>query len=300
GGLAIDALAGEPPLQWHPVAHFGTIMAKTERCTYADRRINGVLHLAVGVGLAAVAGWGLQRLLGRRVGTAAAVALCAAGRMLDCEAEAVAVMLRAEDLGGARRRLRSLAGRDAEDLDARELARAVIESVAENLSDAVTATLWWGSVGGPVAVSVHRAINTLDAMIGYRDDRYGRFGWAAARADDLVNFLPARLTALAVAAARPARARAVWRIVRRDAHRHPSPNAGIVEAAFAAVLGLQLGGVNRYGAIVDDRGTLGDGRRPDVNDIDAAVRLRRDATLVFAAALLIITEVLHRLRWRNT
>jgi adenosylcobinamide-phosphate synthase len=298
-GVAVDRVAGEPPLEWHPVARFGTTMQRVEHRTYADRRINGIVHLAVGLGLASAAGWLARRVLGRHVGTAAAVALCSAGRMLDDEARTMAGLLRANDLNAARARVRSLVGRNPEALDADELARAVIESVAENLVDAVTATIWWGSVGGAVASAAHRAVNTLDAMVGHHSDRYERFGWAAARVDDLANYLPARLTGLAVALVRPQHARDVWRIVRRDACQHPSPNGGIVEAAFAAALGIRLGGVNSYGDTTEDRGTLGDGRPARVDDIEAAVRLRRDTTLVVAIGALAASGALGGYRRRT-
>lgn len=298
-GVVVDRIAGEPPLAWHPVARFGSTMQRVEHRTYADRRPNGIVHLAVGVGLASAAGWLMRRVLGKHAGTAAAVALCSAGRMLDDEARTMAELLRADDLVAARARVRSLVGRNPDALDADELARAVIESVAENLVDAVTATIWWGSIGGAAAAAAHRAVNTLDAMVGHHDDRNEHFGWASARLDDVVNYLPARLTALAVAVARPRHANEVWRIVRRDAPQHPSPNGGIVEAAFAAALGIRLGGINRYGDTTEDRGTLGDGRPAAVDDIEAAVRLRRDSTLVVAIGALAASSALRGYRRRN-
>lgn len=284
-GVAIDQLAGEPPVAWHPVARYGTAMRAVEQRLYRDRRDAGIAHVAVGFGIAAAAGHVYRRVLGRHASTALAVAICAAGRMLDDEADTMAALLRNDNLTAARERVRSLVGRDATGLDAGELSRAVIESVAENLVDAVTATLWWGTIGGSVGALGHRAVNTLDAMVGRHDDRYEHFGWASARLDDVLNYLPARLTTVAVAVARPHRARDVWRVVRRDADRHPSPNGGNVEAAFAAALGVTLGGVNRYGDTVEDRGTLGDGNPPTIDDIAAAIRLRRHTTAVTTVAL---------------
>lgn len=297
-GIAIDHIAGEPPLAVHPVARYGDTMTAVERRLYRDRRANGAAHVAVGVGIAAATGFALRRVLGRHASTAVAVAVCAAGRMLDDEARTMAALLRDDDLPAARQRVRSLVGRDTAELDAEQLSRAVVESVAENLVDAVTATICWGAAAGAVGAFAHRAVNTLDAMVGHHDDRYEHFGWASARLDDALNYLPARLTAAAVAAVRPRHARDVWRIVRRDAHRHPSPNGGIVEAAFAAALGITLGGVNRYDDDIEDRGTLGDGPSPHVADIDAAVRLRRHTTALLAAALF-ITGVARSYRRRN-
>ena len=172
----------------------------------------------------------------------------------------------------------SLCGRDPAALDAAGLTRAALESVAENTSDAQVAPLLWAAVGGVPAVLVYRGANTLDAMIGNRSPRYVRFGWAAARFDDAANFVAARVTALLVAACAPvvggspAGAVRAWR---RDAARHPSPNAGVVEAAFAGALGVRLGGPTQYAHQLEIRPTLGDGRAPEIPDLRRAVRLSR-------------------------
>ena len=149
----------------------------------------------------------------------------------------------------------------------------MIESVAENTVDAVIAPVVWAAATGPAGVLAHRAVNTLDAMIGHHVDRYERFGWASARADDVLNWLPARLGAAGLAALVPRRASSILRIVHRDAPRHPSPNGGVIEAAFAAALGVRLGGVNRYAGRPDDRGQLGDGPAPDLDSAFRALRL---------------------------
>ena len=293
--VGADMAFGEPPARWHPVVWFGNAMTRVEARTYRkwrnDRRtarVAGVVHLAVGVGAAVAAGTIVRKLLGRNASTVLAASVCMAGRMLDAEARAVATLLDQHDLPAARQRLRSLAGRRADDLDEGEIARAVIESVAENSVDAVVSSMVAAAVGGAAAVLGHRAVNTLDAMVGHRNERYEHFGWACARFDDAVNFLPARIAALSVAACRPSRAGAVWRTVRSDARKHPSPNGGVIEAAYAAALGVRLGGVNRYGTVVEDRGTLGDGRLPVVADIGAAVRLRRQSSALLAVALFAI------------
>lgn len=281
-GVAIDAVVGEPPLAWHPVAKFGSAMIAVERRTYRETRAAGAVHLAIGVGAALVVGVTARRMMGPVLATASAVALASAGRMLDGEALGIADHLKAGDLPSARTALCALAGRTPDDLEESEIARAVIESVAENSVDAVVSSIMWGVVGGAPAVLAHRATNTLDAMIGHHSDRYEHFGWASARLDDALNFAPARLAAGAVAACRPRAAKKVCETVRRDAHQHPSPNGGVIEAAYAAVLGVSLGGVNRYGSEIEDRGTLGDGRAPIAADIRAAVALRRHTTMLIA------------------
>ena len=168
------------------------------------------------------------------------------------------------------------------------VARAAIESVAENTVDGIVAPLLFAALGGPSAALAYRALNTLDSMVGYRDARHGRFGWASARLDDVANYVPARLTAALVAAVRPAAAREIWRAVRDDAPGHPSPNAGVAEAAFAAALGVRLGGTNRYRGRVEHRVELGpaSGRVPSQGDIALAVKCSKDVTLAVLVVLL--------------
>lgn len=278
-GLAVDRVVGEPPWEPHPVALFGQAMTALEDRWWADDRRAGARHLAAGVALGAGAGV----VLGS---TAAATALAVAGRSLGDVATDVGTVLRRGDLERARRDVQALVGRDTTVLDTGDLARAVIESVAENTVDAVVAPALWALAGGAPGALGYRAVNTLDAMVGHRTPRYGEFGWASARADDVANWVPARVTAVLVAVARPARAAAVWRTVRRDAGAHPSPNGGVAEAAYAAALGVRLGGTNRYEGRTEDRGTLGDGRAAEPEDIERAVRLLRDVTAVLGAVLL--------------
>ncbi len=285
-GVALDEMFGEPPARWHPVARFGALMESVERRIYVDQRLAGVEHLAIGIGVALATGTALRRLLGSPLATTAATLVCVAGSMLDDEALAIAAFLEAGDLPDARARLSSLVGRSTADLDRQQVSRAVIESVAENCVDAVTAPIFWATLGGAPAVLAHRAVNTMDAMVGHPSPRYGKFGWASARLDDVANYVPARMSALAVAAVRPRSAGRVGRAVRRDAGRHPSPNGGIVEAAFAGALDVQLGGVNQYGDASENRGVLGDGRPADCHDIRRAVRLRRDCTAAVATGLM--------------
>jgi adenosylcobinamide-phosphate synthase len=199
----------------------------------------------------------------------------------------MADLLTAGDVEGARRLLPSLCGRDPAALDSAGLARAALESVAENTSDAQVAPVLWAAVGGIPAVLVYRGANTLDAMIGNRSPRYLRFGWAAARFDDAANFVAARITGVLVAVCAPlvggspAGAIRAWR---RDAARHPSPNAGVVEAAFAGALGVRLGGPTQYAHELEIRPTLGDGRPPEVADLARAVRLSRIVQVAAVAA----------------
>lgn len=265
-GYAADRLMGDPA-RWHPVAGFGRLATAVEGVVYADRRGAGVLHTLLLAGGAVALG---RAVPDRTVPVAMCTWAVLGGRSLAREAGAVHTHLAAGDLAAARDQVTHLVGRDPSTLDADEVARATIESVAENTSDAVVAPLLWGAVAGPAGLLGYRAVNTLDAMVGHRSPRYARFGWAAARLDDAVNLVPARVTALLAAVRDPRPALAAWR---RDAGQHPSPNAGPVEAAFAGALGVRLGGTNRYGEDVQDRGHLGSGRPPVPSDIPPAVRL---------------------------
>jgi adenosylcobinamide-phosphate synthase len=291
-GFAADRLLGDPR-RWHPVAGFGALAARLEGRLYAGRRTRGVLHVAVLVGGAAALGETAERLAARRPLLRAAVTALAAwavlgGRSLEREALAVHRQVAESDLPAARRRLSHLVGRNTAALPESEIARAVVESVAENTSDAVVAPMLWGAVAGVPGLLAYRAANTLDAMTGHHSARYERFGWAAARLDDLLNLPAARLTGLLTAACAPARARETLTAWRRDARRHPSPNAGVAEAAFAGALGIRLGGTNTYGGRVEHRALLGDGRAATTADITRAVRLARR----IGAATALVTAVL--------
>jgi adenosylcobinamide-phosphate synthase len=189
------------------------------------------------------------------------------------------------ELTAARAKLPALVGRDPSGLSGPEVARAVIESVAENTVDAVVAPAFWAACCGAPGALGYRAVNTLDAMVGHRSARYRQYGWASARLDDVAGYLPARLTAFLVGVARPRRAVAIWQAIRTQALAHPSPNAGVAEAAFAVALGLRLGGRNRYDGRVEDRPALGTGRPPAGPDIARAVRLSAEVSLMLAGLL---------------
>ncbi|HET9124988.1 MAG TPA: cobalamin biosynthesis protein [Solirubrobacteraceae bacterium] len=285
-GAVLDAVLADPR-RGHPVAGFGRAAARVEQRVWRDRRLAGMGYAAACAGGAAALGLLIQRAGRGRAGYPAVVALATwvvlGGESLRREAGALHRLLEDGDLAGARERLTHLVGRDPAGLGPSEIARAGVESVAENTSDAVVAPLFWGAVAGVPGLLGYRAVNTLDAMVGHRSPRYQRFGWAAARLDDAANLVPARLTAILVAAV-SGRPRAAWRAVRGDARRHPSPNAGWCEAAFAGALGIRLGGVNVYGDRVEQRPALGDGDAPESADLLRAAQLERRVAI--AAALL--------------
>ncbi|WP_046300227.1 MULTISPECIES: adenosylcobinamide-phosphate synthase CbiB [unclassified Mycobacterium] len=277
-GYAADRTWGDPR-RLHPVAGFGTCALALERRIYRDDRASGVAHVLALVGsatgLAFLAERWARNPMARMALTALATWAVLGGRSLEREAEAVHAFLAAGDLESARTRVRNLVGRDTTALGPDEVARAVVESVAENTSDAVVASFVWGAVAGVPGLVAHRTANTMDAMIGHRSARYERFGWAAARLDDVLGLPASRLSGVLASALGPDSAGAL-RAWHRDARHHPSPNAGVVEATFAGALGLQLGGVNTYyGNRREDRARMGYGRAPVPSDIFRTTRLAR-------------------------
>lgn len=287
-GLAADGIVGDPR-RGHPVAVFGRLAQAVERLCYRDHKISGAVYTTALSGAAVAAGMGLEKLTRRhplaQIATTAVVTWTVlGGASLAEQGTAISQELDSGDIAAARRRLPNLCGRDPDLLDQAGLSRAAVESVAENTSDAVVGPLVWGAIAGIPGLLGYRAVNTLDAMVGYRSDRYHRFGWASARLDDLVNLVPSRLAAMLTTLCAPVvggSASGAWRTWRRDASAHPSPNAGQVEAAFAGALEIRLGGRVRYRHGAEDRPVLGGGRTPDAGHVTRAVELSR---LVGAAA----------------
>jgi adenosylcobinamide-phosphate synthase len=284
-------LAMADPRRGHPVALFGRAATGLERLTYADDRRAGAFHTGALLGVLAAVGVAAEWAAARRgpawtsVITAVMTFVALGGTSLTRTGAQMADLLSRRDVDAGRRLLPSLCGRDPAVLDIDGLARAAVESVAENTSDAQVAPLLWAAMGGMPALLVYRGANTLDAMIGHRSPQYHRFGWAAARFDDALNYVPARVTGALVAICAPVvggspeGALQAWR---RDAVRHPSPNAGVVEAAFAGALRVRLGGPTQYAHQLEIRPTLGDGPAPQMSDLVRAVRLSRAVQLVSA------------------
>lgn len=289
-GFALDRVLADPR-RGHPVAGFGRVAGALEQRIWRDDRPTGTAYVAVLVGGTVALGIAAERALAapgpRTLATAAATWAVLGGTSLDREAAEVSRLLAAGRLPEARVQLTHLVGRDTSQLDEAEVVRATLESLAENTSDAVVAPLVWGAIAGVPGLVGYRAANTLDAMVGHRSPRHERFGWAAARFDDLLNLPGSRLTALLAAALGPDH-RGAWRTWRRDAAGHPSPNAGPVEASFAGALGIRLGGTNDYAGRIEHRAVMGDGPPPDRADLDRARTLARRVGIgaaVVAAAL---------------
>jgi adenosylcobinamide-phosphate synthase len=299
--MLIELCIGYP--QWltraigHPVIWIGGLIERSDQLLNREmaprlRRLMGVLMIIVLLGLVAAAAVVVQRqLLHLPYGLIALAVLAStmiAQRSLHRYVASVASALDNNGLDAGRRAVSHIVGRDTAGLDRAGVARAAIESLAENFSDAVVAPVFWLVIAGLPGIALYKAINTADSMIGHRTPRHADFGWAAARLDDLVNLPASRLAALLLIAAgvlrKDASASRAWHTVRRDAARHRSPNAGYPEAAMAGALDLSLAGPRTYGSVRVEDAFMGDGRREvDTKDIDRALALYRSADAIFAA-----------------
>lgn len=282
----LDLALGDPRWLPHPVVGIGRVISSLEKrlrrpgAPPGVQRLAGTLLVALVVAgtylsTALVTSWAakLWRPIGWLVETVLLYTALAV-RSLDEHVRAVERPLAAGDLPVARQALALVVGRDTEQLDPREVARAALETVAENASDGIIAPLFYAFLGGAPLALAYKAVNTLDSMLGYKNERYLHFGWAAARLDDLANYLPARLTALLLVAAgalRNLNARRGLATVRRDARRHESPNSGYPEAALAGLLGIELGGLNYYQGVPSPHALLNaGGAAPAAGDIARA------------------------------
>ncbi len=272
----------------HPVAWAAWLIQRLEQGLNHDgwRRAKGVVTLVSVAGAAAFLGWSLQTALGE--GLAALVVLAAAGalglaaRSLHDHVRPVLQALEVDDLAAARQAVSRIVGRDTAALDASGVAAAALESLAESFNDGVIAPLFWFLVGGLPGLFAYKAVNTADSLIGHIEEPYRQFGWAAARADDLMNLVPARLSGLLVALV----AGRGLATMLRDAGRHPSPNAGWPEAAMAGALGVQLGGAAVYEGVAHARAELGRGPRPTAADLRRGIALYGRACILVAVLLL--------------
>lgn len=285
-GVAADEAWGDPR-RGHPVAAYGRAVTALEKACYADSRSRGALFAVLAVVPLLAGARGLEvavraRPLVRTFLIAGATWAVLGGRSLRRVGTALADDVAAGDTEAARALLPSLCGRDPESVDDAGLTRACIESIAENTSDAVVAPLAWGALCGLPGLLGYRAVNTLDAMVGHRSARYSRFGTVSARLDDVANLVPARLAAVLTLVVAPrvhGSIRGGWAAWRRDAAAHPSPNAGVCEAAAAGVLGVRLGGRTVYRGRVELRPQLGPDHPPTVADVRRMVRVSRSVEL---------------------
>jgi adenosylcobinamide-phosphate synthase len=291
----------------HPVTWIGRLIALLDRSLNREaaepqaRRAAGIVAVLVVLVIVGVIALAIQHALLRAPFGIFAVGVLAstlvAQRSLRRHVADVATALEKDGVAAGRAAVAHIVGRDTDGLEAAGIARAAIESLAENFSDAIVAPVFWMVIGGLPGAALYKAINTADSMIGHRTQRYAAFGWAAARLDDLVNLPASRLCALLLVAAaaltKDASAADAWRAVRRDAARHRSPNAGYPEAAMAGALGLALAGPRWYGGVQVDDAAMGHGRREaHAADIRRALALYRLADAILIALLGIGTILL--------
>ncbi len=310
----LDLLIGDPRWFPHPVRGVGWLIRKGERIL---RRIAGTPHSEKAAGMVLVilvvmpvyvlsslilsAAFSVSRNFGIGISVLMAYTTIAARGLADA-ARVVQLRLDAGDLVGARHELSMIVGRDTANLDEEEISRAVIETVAENASDGVVAPLLYLAIGGPALAMAYKAVNTLDSMVGYKDERYLNFGWAAARLDDIANYIPARITAILIClssgvlrmlmkpavptASNPQSSHSSpWKIMIRDGRNHPSPNSGYPEAAMAGALGVRLGGPSSYFGVMNQKPFIGKEREaPRKKNIALSVRLLYCASLSAALA----------------
>ncbi len=298
-GYVLDLLLGDPPWLPHPIVGFGRAIARGERRWNRGRaRFAKGFILASGLVVAVFAATWAAQEVAAMLGTWIEAALVAAGvffglanRTLIDEGRAVFRALE-ESLTAGRLRLSRIVGRDTAGLDEQQVRTAVFETLAENLSDGVVAPLFYFAIGGLPAMMAYKMVNTLDSMIGHRDERFEQFGKAAARIDDVANFLPARLTAfLMVAVTASGRG---WRFVRRYGRAHASPNAGYPEAALAGILDVRFGGPLRYDGEIVEKPWIGENPRAIGRE-----EIRRVAGInqAVCAVMVLATMAVVALRW---
>lgn len=303
--LAIDAAIGDPPRLYraiaHPVALIGIMIGAldhrlndpsvSERRRYRRGLLSTILVVVSAAAMAWGLAWAARQISGGWVIEAMLASTLIAFRGLYDAVGAVAHGLD-DGVERARAAVRHIVGRDPESLDGAGIARAAVESLGENFSDGVVAPVFWYAVLGLPGLAAYKAINTLDSMIGYRDARYLWFGRGAARLDDMVNYLPARLAGVLLCLAAGSKSAAAFRIMRRDASRHRSPNAGWPEAALAGALGLALAGPRQYASGAVEDAWIGDGQRTaGAGDIRRAQGLYLRAGGVLAAAVAVLAMV---------
>ncbi|WHY56712.1 adenosylcobinamide-phosphate synthase CbiB [Peribacillus simplex] len=264
----LDLLIGDPPNWPHPVKWIGTMISKLDlafnRGAYKKR--NGLFMLIIVLsvvllitGLTVYLAYWIHPLAGI-LWEAVVISTTIAQKGLKQAGMDVCHPLNERDFPEARLKLSYIVGRDTADLDESEIVRGTVETVAENTSDGITAPMFWAAFGGAPLAMMYRAINTCDSMVGYKNDKYGQFGWASAKLDDIVNWIPSRLTGFLMLLSSKSGHHgpgARWKILFNDAKKHPSPNSGWCEAGVAAILGIQLGGRNMYKGIVSDRARMG-------------------------------------------
>ncbi|MBN6205476.1 cobalamin biosynthesis protein CobD [Ralstonia pickettii] len=295
--LIIDRIVGDPPNWPHPVRWMGMLIAKLDQYLNQGnhKKWKGILLLII-VSVVVFAAtlsisWGAYQLhvLAGIVVEALVIATAIAQKDLGTAALRVYHPLSAGDLEKARHEVSMIVGRDTANLDEKGITRATVETVAESIGDGITSPLFWALIGGAPLAMVYRVVNTCDSMVGYKNERYQDFGWAAAKLDDVLNWIPSRMTGFLMMLTnhipniQKKTAFKHWRI---DARKHASPNSGFLEAAVALFLGVQLGGINYYKGVKSVRAYMGRNERMlEVNDILQTIKIMQKAVMTFVVLL---------------
>lgn len=287
--ITLDALLGEPK-RWHPLVGFGRLATRVERLLYASHRLAGLLALLLVVSPFVLLAYWLQTYTHGPFATAVLLYIAIGWKSLVRHAQPIATSLMADNIDKARRKLSRIVSRDTDGIHEEGIARATVETVLENGCDAIFGAIFWALVAGAPGVVLYRLVNTLDAMWGYKNERYLHFGWAAARLDDLLNFIPARLTAVSYCLL--GNAARGWRCWQQQGTGWKSPNAGPVMASGAGSLGLLLGGSAQYHGKQQFRPILGEGRAPGANDITRALHLVNRTVVLWVFSLLLPALIL--------
>ncbi|KMM36714.1 adenosylcobinamide-phosphate synthase CbiB [Guptibacillus hwajinpoensis] len=295
--FVLDRIIGDPPKWPHPVKWMGSLISFFDKRWNqgSHRKLKGggmtltVLAIVIGAtGFSVYLAYSLSSLIGVLF-EAVLIATTISQKSLRTAALNVYEPLQKGELSEARVNLSYIVGRDTEHLEESEIVRGAVETVAENTSDGITAPLFWALMGGSTAAMAYRAINTCDSMVGYRDEQYEKFGMVSARLDDLVNWIPSRLTGFCMMLFQKPdhhSTKHAWHILFRDAHQHPSPNSGWGEAATAALLGIQLGGINTYKGVVSNRARMGDSiTKLSAIHIPKSITIMHRASLIFLITL---------------
>jgi adenosylcobinamide-phosphate synthase len=302
--VVLDLILGDPRALPHPVVWIGRLIIFLEprlRRLVRNERLAGVFLLFMTVSLTLLCAFVALRAADAVSPYAGFVLrlyiawVSIAARSLHVESGKVAAAIERGDLSGARTALSYIVGRETTQLDEPEIIRGAVETVAENTSDGVIAPLIYLMIGGPLLAIGYKAVNTLDSMVGYKNERYLNFGWASARFDDLANYLPARVTALLMVLAAPLctlSGKGAWRIMTRDGHNHSSPNSGFPEAAAAGALGVRLGGANHYFGKIVHKPTIGDPSVPlSLSSYRGVVRLMYCTEALLVIAWLVLGSI---------
>jgi adenosylcobinamide-phosphate synthase len=309
----IDAIIGEPRGIPHPVVLIGRLILRLERMLYSEgaksiqQKLRGALLVIIVVAVSTVVTWGIiwaAMLAHRTAGFIVSIVLLSttiATKALVGSAKDVAEALSNGDINEAKTRVGRIVGRDTAAMKKRDIIRATIESVAENAVDGVIAPILFALIGGAPLAMAYKAINTMDSMIGYKNERYGDFGWAAAKLDDLVNYIPARISVAIIGLSALLYGRdatGAFRIARRDARRHASPNSGFPEAAIAGVFRLKLGGTNYYAGVPRKTGFIGDGKgalsEKIIDEVNHLVFISSALTILLGRAFIYVVDFIPR------